>query len=144
MATLTMERQFSTTPTKVFDFITQSSNLLQWWGPEGTEIRDHDLDFSRLGSWKATMIGPQGHGATVGGNVIAIDPPNFVELTLSFALEDGQSGPESTIRFDCHPVGNGTKFVLTQTGLDPAHIEDMRTKGWNAAFARLENLITTN
>ncbi len=144
MATLTMERHFAASPAKVFEFITKSGNLLQWWGPEGTEIRDHNLDFSRLGPWNATMIGPQGHGATVGGEVIAIDPPNYVELTLSFAMDDGQRGPESVIRFECKNNDGATQFILTQTGLDPAHIEDMRTKGWNAAFVRLENLITTN
>ena len=144
MATLTMERMFESPPAKVFDFITKSTHLLNWWGPEGTEIRDDDLDFSKLGPWKATMVGPQGHAATVGGNVISIDPPNFVELTLSFAMGDGARGPESVIRFDCKDIGGATQFVLTQTGLNPAHIEDMRTKGWNAAFERLENLISTN
>ncbi|MBL4807170.1 MAG: SRPBCC domain-containing protein [Rhodobacteraceae bacterium] len=143
MATLTMERHFPAPPAKVFTFITQTDNLLLWWGPDGTTIPEHDLDFSRLGPWSALMVGPQGHGATVGGDVIAIDPPNFVELTLSFAIEDGQRGPESIIRFECIADDAGTRFVLTQTGLDPAHIEDMRTKGWNAAFARLEHLITT-
>jgi len=144
MATLTIERTFDATPEKVFRFITQTTNLLHWWGPEGTEIRDHDLDFSRLGPWKATMVGPQGNAATVGGEVLNIDPPNFVELTLSFALGDGQRGPESVIRFDCKDVDGATHFTLTQTGLDPAHIEDMRTKGWNAALERLEQLFATN
>jgi len=144
MATLTMARHFPAPPEKVFDFITKSTHLLQWWGPEGTEIRDHDLDFSRLGPWKATMVGPQGHAAMVGGVVTAIDPPNYVELTLSFAMKDGLRGPESVIRFDCQDKNGETRFILTQTGLDPAHIEDMREKGWNAAFARLEHLITPN
>ena len=42
MATLTMQRVFDAPLAKVFDFLTQTENLLNWWGPEGTNIRDHN------------------------------------------------------------------------------------------------------
>lgn len=144
MATLRMERTFSAPPEKVFAFITHMDNLLQWWGPEGTTIAEHQLDFSRLGDWSAVMVSPGGEGQKVGGSVIAIDPPNFVELTLRFMMQDGD-GPESTIRFDTKPTpSGGTQFLLTQTGLEEQHIADMRDKGWASALQRLENLITSN
>ena len=72
-----MERHYPVAPERVFAFITQTENLLKWWGPEGTTIEEHDLDFSRLGDWSAVMVGPQGYGARVGGIVQAIESPNF-------------------------------------------------------------------
>ena len=66
-------------------FLTQMTNLLEWWGPEGTKIEDHSLDFTKTGPWWAYMVGPQGHGARVAGEVVAINPPHWVELTLGFA-----------------------------------------------------------
>lgn len=137
-----MERSFAAQPAVVFAFVTQMQNLLQWWGPVGTTITDHNLDFSRPGPWSATMVGPQGHGATVAGQVIAIDPPNFVELTLSFRGDDHESGPESVIRFDLSDgETGGTRLLLTQSGLRPEHIADMRDKGWDSALNRLAKLL---
>lgn len=144
MATLTMERVFDAPPTKVFAFLTRTENLLNWWGPEGTSIREHDLDFSRLGKWSAVMVGPQGGAQEVGGEVLAINPPNLVELSLSFVME-GRRGPESIIRFEISGVDTGgSHLLLTQTGLDPEHIDDMMNKGWNYALSRLEQLILKN
>jgi uncharacterized protein YndB with AHSA1/START domain len=140
-ATLTMKRDLPADPAKVFRHLTQTAHLLNWWGPEGTTIADHTLDFSRTGPWSAHMVGPTGEGGTVGGEVREVDPPRTVEFTLSFAMPDGARGPESVIRFTLSPSELGTLLTLTQTGLNPDHIEDMRNKGWNSALGRLENLI---
>ncbi len=67
----------------------------------------------------------------------------MVELTLGFALEDDTRGPESVIRFTLSTTPTGdTKLQLTQSGLNPEHIADMRDKGWASALARLETLVT--
>lgn len=143
MSTLEMNRVFAAPIARVFEHLTQTEFLLNWWGPEGTRIADHALSFANLGPWSATMVGPQGHGATVGGSVRVVEPPHTVELTLSFALENGARGPESVIRFTLAATADGqTELTLTQSGLDPAHIADMRDKGWNSALARLERLVT--
>lgn len=144
MSTLEMTRIFAAPQAKVFQHLTQTEFLLNWWGPEGTLIGDHALSFAAPGPWSATMIGPNGDGATVGGEVRAVDPPNMVELTLSFAMENDTRGPESVIRFTLSTTPSGdTKLQLTQSGLNPEHIADMRDKGWNSALARLEQLVTT-
>jgi len=142
MAVLRIERTFPAAPEKVFAFITQMDNLLKWWAPQGVSIREHNLDFSKLGAWSATMVGPEGFAANVGGEVTAIDPPHSVELTLSFRSASGERGDESVIRFDVRPNDTGgTHFLLTQSGLEAEHIPDMRDKGWASALAQLEQLI---
>lgn len=144
MATLTMQRMFDAPPAKVFDFLTKTENLLNWWGPEGTQIREHQLDFSKTGAWSAVMVGPQGGAQEVGGTVLEVNAPNAVELTLSFMM-GAERGPESTIRFEVSASDTGgTHLLLTQTGLDPEHIDDMMNKGWNSALSRLEQLILKN
>lgn len=140
-----MQRSFPAEPATVFAFVTRMQNLLQWWGPVGTTITEHNLDFSKPGPWSATMVGPEGHPGTVGGQVIAVDPPNSVELTLSFLLGDDQRGPESVIRFDITPGdAGGTNLLLTQSGLKQEEIADMRDKGWASALGRLGQLLNVN
>lgn len=140
-ATLTMKRHLPADPAIVFAHLTQTAHLLNWWGPEGTTIKDHTLDFSKPGPWSAHMVGPSGDGGTVGGQVREVTPPHTVELTLSFVMPDGSRGPQSVIRFTLTATDDGTLLTLTQTGLNPDHIEDMRNKGWNSALGRLEHLI---
>ena len=140
-----MIRLFAAPKDRVFMHLTETEFLLNWWGPEGTTISEHTLSFATTGPWSATMVGPQGHGATVGGEVRAVDAPNMVELTLSFAMENDTHGPQSVIRFTLASTPDGqTEITLTQSGLNPEHIADMRDKGWNSALARLENLITAS
>ncbi len=143
MATLTMERVFKAPLEKVFAHITQTEHLLDWWGPEGTRIDDHKLSFSDAGPWFAVMISPSGDAAKVVGEVLHIDAPRSVEFTLAFEMPDGTAGEETTIRFDLNPVDTGaTHMQLTQTGVRPEYIEDMRNKGWNSAFDRLESQLS--
>lgn len=140
-----MTRVFDAPVERVFAHLTETEFLLNWWGPEGTRIADHQLSFAAPGPWSATMIGPQGHPATVGGMVRLVEPPHMVELTLSFAMENDTRGPESTIRFTLAAAPDGqTQLTLTQSGLNPEHIADMRDKGWNSALARLAQLVTAS
>lgn len=137
-----MTRTLPAPPQTVFRFLTQGANLLDWWGPEGTTITENALDFSQPGPWHATMVGPSGHGASVGGMVQSVTPPSEVRITLSFDMGPDGRGPESVITFALTPDPGGTLLTLTQTGLDPAHIDDMRTKGWNSALGRLISLVS--
>lgn len=142
MSTLTIERTFPVTPEKVFAFLTQTDNLLKWWGPEGTTISQHDLDFSRRGDWWAVMHNPAGAAQKVGGAVVAIDPPRSVEFTLAFIGDTGTHGETTVIRFEVSAIDTGgSHFLLTQTGVRPEHIDDMRDKGWASSLARLERLV---
>jgi uncharacterized protein YndB with AHSA1/START domain len=140
MSALEMERHFAARPEEVFARLTRTEFLLQWWGPEGTGIGEHNLDFSKPGPWSATMISPGGQSAIVGGEVLRLEPPFLVELTLSFA-EGGGRGPESIILFELAASDKGgTHLRLTQSGLEAEHIADMRDKGWASALRRLERL----
>lgn len=139
--TLVMTRTLPAPPETVWRFLTEGPNLLNWWGPEGTTITDNALDFRRTGPWHATMVGPSGHGASVGGHVLLVNAPHAVTLTLSFDMGADGRGPESEITFALTPDPAGTLLTLTQTGLDPAHIDDMMNKGWNSALGRLIALV---
>lgn len=140
---LHMTRRFPRPPEDVFAVLTGHDTLLRWWGPEGTTIADNDLDFSREGPWFAVMVSPGGDAAKVTGAVREVRPPRHVEFTLAFDMGAMGMGPESVIRFELTPESGGTRLDLIQTGLDPAHIEDMMNKGWNSALERLEKLLTT-
>ena len=132
-------------PEKVFAFVTQMENLLQWWGPRGTGIAEHNLDLSRTGDWFFVLIDPMGGHHRVTGKVLSIDPPRSVEFTL--IVHDGKGGRmiDSVVRFEVSPIDTGgTHFLLTQSGLTDEEIEIQSTQGWASTLSRLEELLNEN
>ena len=145
MSLLKIERIFPVSPEKVFAFITQMENLLQWWGPKGTTIAENNLDLSKIGNWFMVMVDPMGGRHKVTGEVLSIDPPRSVEFTL--IVEDGQGGRmiDSVVRFQISPIDTGgTHFLLTQSGLTGAEIELQSKQGWASTLSRLEELLVQN
>jgi len=57
---LKIERRFPVPVETVFRYITEETNLLKWWGPEGIHIAGHSLDFTRTGPWHSVMVNADG------------------------------------------------------------------------------------
>lgn len=141
MKELRIERRFPVAPDKVFSYVTEMENLLKWWGPEGTGIAEHDLDFTELGPWFFVIIDPTGGHHRVTGTVLDVSPPHYVEFTLIVPDGDGPPQIDSVVRFDVSPDGEGgTFFVLTQTGISAEEIIRGSTQGWVSTLGRLEKL----
>ncbi|MBL4811305.1 MAG: SRPBCC domain-containing protein [Rhodobacteraceae bacterium] len=137
METLRMERHFSVPPQRVWDYVTKTEHLVTWWGPEGTTLGDHKLDFTELGPWFFVLIAPSGHATRVTGNVLAHDPPNWVEFTLYVPNPKGNA-IDSTVRFEVSPAEGGAKFVLIQSGLTSEQMVAASSMGWVSTLTRLE------
>jgi uncharacterized protein YndB with AHSA1/START domain len=83
MSELRLERHYPVTPEHLFAFVTEPTNLVQWWGPEGTAIETQDLDLGRTGPWSLTFLNPGGGTFAMRGNVLAVIPPHAVEFTMN-------------------------------------------------------------
>jgi len=141
MSELTLERVFSADVETVFAFITRTEHLLKWWGPEGTNVGEHDLDLSRPGTWSSTMVNAEGGKYKVSGEVLHADPPRRVEFTWGWHDEQDVRGHESRVRFDiAENLGGGTRFVLTQTGLPDDESAFNHNEGWTSSLRKLERV----
>jgi uncharacterized protein YndB with AHSA1/START domain len=139
MGELRMERRYTVAPETVFAFVTEPAHLLQWWGPEGTDVAEYDLDLMRPGPWFLVLIDPQGGKHRMSGEVLAVDPPRSVEFTMIVPGTD--PAIDSTVRFEVEPDGKGgARFVLIQSGITEEMIA-MGSRGWGSTLARLDRLI---
>ena len=111
MSTLKMEREFAADPELVFAFVTQTENLLQWWGHEGTTVTEHKLDFTRKGAWSSVLMNAQGGTHKMTGAVVAVDPPHSVEFTWAWHDENDVRGHNSRVRFEVKSNGSGGPFL---------------------------------
>ena len=141
MSVLRIERNFKNDPETVFAFVTQTEHLLKWWGPEGMQVPEHDLDLSRKGSWSSIMVNAEGGRHKVTGEVTNIDPPNSVEFTWGWHDDDDQRGYGSKVRFEISADSNsGSKFVLIHSELPDEDSAKNHNMGWTSSLVKLERL----
>ena len=142
MGELRIERRFPVRPDTVFKFVTETENLVKWWGPVGFALGKHDLDLSRTGDWFFYLFDPAGGEHFVSGVVLSVDPPRSVEFTLIVHEPNAEPSIDSVVRFQVNPDGDGgSVFILTQTGLSREEIIKGSTQGWISTLGRLEKLL---
>lgn len=138
MADLRLEREFPTNPDNLFAWISDGARLLQWWGPEGMHVPEHDLDFSRLGPWYSVMVNAEGQRYKVSGQVTHVDPPNSVGFTWGWHDDQDQRGAESHVTLTVEPLGDGARLILDHRDLGDDEIAANHESGWTSSLRKLE------
>ncbi|WP_170401079.1 SRPBCC family protein [Ruegeria arenilitoris] len=138
MADLKLEREFPTAPENLFAWISDGAKLLQWWGPEGMHVPEHDLDFSRLGPWYSVMQNAEGQQYKVSGQVTHVDPPNSVGFTWGWHDDQDQRGAESHVTLTVEPAGEGARLILDHRDLGDDEIAANHNQGWTSSLRKLE------
>ncbi|MFY2823054.1 SRPBCC family protein [Ruegeria sp. MALMAid1280] len=138
MADLKLEREFPTTPENLFAWISDGAKLLQWWGPEGMHVPQHDLDFSRLGPWYSVMQNAEGQQYKVSGQVTHVDPPNSVGFTWGWHDDQDQRGAESHVTLTVEPADEGARLILDHRELGDDEIAANHNQGWTSSLRKLE------
>ena len=141
MNDLVMERIFPCDPSMVFDHISRPELVLQWWGPEGVSVPEHQLDFRNPGPWTSTMVNAEGGRYKVSGEIIAVDPPRSLEMTWAWHDDEDRRGHESRVRFEVESTKDGTMFRLIQTGLADEESVSGHDQGWTSSFRKLERML---
>lgn len=75
MSDVTIEREFKQNQDTVFAFLSQTANILKWWGPEGVTVKFHDMSFGTIGPWFSEMHGAEGAVYKVSGIVKEVNSP---------------------------------------------------------------------
>ena len=142
MADLRLEREFPVSPESLFAWISEGSRLLQWWGPEGVHVPEHDLDFSRTGPWYSVMENGEGQQFKVSGHVTHVNAPKSVGFTWAWHDENDQRGAESHVTFSVEPTPDGARLVLDHRELGDDEASRNHEMGWTSSLRKLEAAIT--
>lgn len=142
MADLKLERDFPVSPETLFAWISDGARLLRWWGPEGVQVPEHDLDFSRLGPWYSVMVNDEGQRYKVSGHVTHVDPPKSVGFTWGWHDDQDQRGAESHVTLAVEAVGEGARLILNHRDLGDDDISANHERGWTSSLRKLETQLT--
>ncbi|EBA02548.1 Aha1 domain protein [Rhodobacterales bacterium HTCC2150] len=141
MTDLVISRNFPADPATVFAFVTQEKHLTDWFGPEGMTVADHQLDLTKTGAWRATMMNADGQKYKVSGEVTDVSPPDSVEFTWGWHDEQDERGGNSIVRIEVKSDNKGgTEFRLVHTGLVDQESADNHNVGWSSSFVKLERM----
>jgi len=138
MADLKLEREFPTSPENLFAWVSDGAKLLQWWGPEGMHVPEHDLDFSRLGPWFSVMENAEGQQYKVSGQVTHVDRPRSVGFTWAWHDDQDQRGAESHVTLTVEPSGDGARLILDHRELGDDESAANHNQGWTSSLRKLE------
>ena len=141
MAGLRLEREFPVTPEALFTWVSDGEKLLQWWGPEGMHVPEHNLDLSRLGPWFSVMVNGEGQRYKVSGQVTHVNPPKSLGFTWGWHDDQDQRGAESHVTFTVEPAGEGARLVIDHRDLGDDEISANHEVGWASTLRKLAALL---
>jgi uncharacterized protein YndB with AHSA1/START domain len=139
---LRLERSFDSPREAVFAAFTSPEVMRRWWaaGPDW-ETPIAEVDLRPGGRIRVSMAEPGGEPAhTFSGQYVEVSPPERLVFTSRWEGR-GSEGPPTTVRVEFHEDGDGTKVVLTHSGLPSEESRDGHSEGWRACLDNLESRV---
>lgn len=142
MPDLRLTRDFNVTPERLFNAITRRADLLRWWGPEGMDLPEEHLDFSRTGPWFSVMRNSEGQRYKVSGQVTHVTPPRSVGFTWAWHDDSDTRGAESHVTFTIEETDIGARLVIDHRDLGDDEASASHERGWTSTLNKLTNLLS--
>lgn len=144
MADLRMERDLDIPAAELWELLTTTGGLLQWWGPEAVTLEDYRLDFTRQGPWQSVMVNSDGKRHKVSGQVTQVGPGHALELSRAWHDAADRRGEESRVMFTVSALAQDRARLLLEHRelVSEAAVQD-HAGGWTSSLRKLERLTVT-
>ncbi|MBP6683944.1 MAG: SRPBCC domain-containing protein [Leucobacter sp.] len=126
-----IDRTTSAQPEAVFAALSEPESFASWFGGVDVDVPADQLSFAAVegGSWRATMVLPDGNTIDWRGTFVRVDPPSRFDLTLTDM--PGADAPEVLVTFSVFPADGGAALRMTQDTPDFPHEQKAATlEGW--------------
>jgi len=128
-----IERVLKATIDRVYDAWTQPGLLTRWYCPNPALDLQVEADVRVGGDYVVTM-GPY----VARGSYTEVDPPKLLGFTWQW---DHEGGP-SQVRVELTEVADGTRMLLSHTGLSSPEDAAGHLEGWELEVDRLVDLLS--
>ncbi|MCG8329769.1 MAG: SRPBCC domain-containing protein [Chitinophagales bacterium] len=136
--TVTIERTFNASLELVWEAWTKPEHIAHWWGPKGMDVKVEEHNFIVGGTWKYTMLMPDGNEFISEGEYIEIEEGRKIVTTANFLPMT--ENVELHMLFEAK--GEQTQFTfLVVHPTEEYRIQQEKMgiyNGWGSAFDRLE------
>ena len=128
-------------PSRVFELLTDLSEIQRWWGPHGYTTPQIDMDLRVDGTYRFTMRPPEGEDFHLRGVFTEIAPGE--RLAYTFAWEEPDLDDfETLVTLTLREVEDGSTELLLQQGVFATEARlELHHGGWTDSFEKLAALV---
>lgn len=142
-------------PERVFQALTDVSQMPKWWGQSGMyRLTKCEADLRPGGKWSSVGVGPDGTSFRVDGEYLEVDPPRLLVYTWnpSFAAIRNTTVRCELEARDVHGlqhrgpqrVGTGTLVKILHSGFaGNIDVAKSHSEGWKRVFTWLKAYVET-
>jgi uncharacterized protein YndB with AHSA1/START domain len=139
---LTLKRNISASPAKLFAAWTEPKLLTQWFRPEtGSQVLLAEFDLRKGGRYAITVRTSDGADHHVHGVYREIQPNERLVFTWSGDC-DGKPRPESLVTILIRPEGSGSVLTLIHEQFVNEADRDGHKRGWTGCLDSLERYLS--
>jgi uncharacterized protein YndB with AHSA1/START domain len=134
---LELKRTYPHPPGRVYEAFTQPEQLLKWFGPEGYETVEAEVDLRNGGRYRIAMRKlPDGDPFHVEGVYREIVPGQRLQFSWQWSGTN-DAGIETLVTMEFHERDGGTELVLQHERFPALDMRDRHIKGWSSVLDRL-------
>ena len=120
--------------------LTDSTELVKWWGPQGFTIPAAELNLAEGGRYHFRMTPPDGEPFHLSGEFLKIDPPWRMVYTPRWE-EPTPDDRETVVDLSLGSTDRGTRVVLSQGPFLTEERLDLHRNGWTESFEKLQAVL---
>lgn len=136
---LNLEYMLAAPPDRTFRMLTESAELVKWWGPHGFIIPAADVNLVVGGRYRFRMTPPDGEPFHLSGEYLEIDPPWRLVYTFNWE-EPTPDDAETVVDLSLGSAGTGTRLVLSQGPFRTEERRALHRDGWTESFEKLRSV----
>lgn len=127
-------------PERVFEALSEPSQVAAWWGPHGFTTPDVSMTLEAGGRYRFTMQPPDGEAFHLSGEFLEVSPPSCLAYTFRWEEPDPDD-VETTVRVTLAKVGNGTLVSVAQGAFATDARLELHRSGWTDSLERLREFV---
>jgi len=126
MEELVVRRSIKATPERLFDAWTDPGQLVKWWGPEGVECPEAQVDLRVGGAYRIANRLPDGTILWIAGEFEVIERP--AHLAYTWRVGEQKESERVTVSFQ--KKGKGTEVVVRHERIATKAAKHQHGAGW--------------
>ena len=137
---LVITREFAVPKSLLFTALTEHEQIKKWNSPKNLDVTFSEGELKVGGTYRYGMKSGKGPEFVLKGEYKEIDRPDRLVYTQS---QTNGPGPETEITITLDERAGKTTMVFQHSGFPSKEFRDGAIHGWNEAFEKLENHLTS-
>jgi uncharacterized protein YndB with AHSA1/START domain len=133
----TLVRRINARPSVVFEAVTTSEGIAQWWGPDVGPVLVAEADARVGGRFRVRFRTLDGIEHESSGEFLEVIRPERVAMTWRW-LGGVEDPGESRLEIRLRPISDGTELTLTHSRLHDGSTRRTHEEGWTGSLDKLE------